>query len=62
MVRLGRHELTAVEHLSIDETVAAIEAVSGTDVDDVAREVFGGPTVIGAVGPFDDTDLERHVA
>ncbi len=62
MVRLGRHELTGVEHLSLDETVARIDAVTLQDVHDVAAEVLGGPFVIGAVGPFDDRDLERHVA
>ncbi|MDX1691322.1 MAG: pitrilysin family protein [Acidimicrobiia bacterium] len=61
MVRLGRHELTGVEHLSLDETVARIESVSLGDVRDVATEVFSGPTVIGAVGPFDSIDLERFV-
>ena len=62
MVRLGRHELTGVEHLSLDETVARIEAVTLQDAHDVAAEVLGGPFVIGAVGPFDAADLGRHVA
>jgi predicted Zn-dependent peptidase len=62
MVRLGRHELTGVEHLTFDETVERIEAVTGDDVRRVAGEVYGRPRVIGAVGPFSDLDLERHVA
>ncbi len=62
MVRLGRHELTGVEHLSLDETVARIEAVTLQDVHDVAAEVLGGPFVIGAVGPFDEIALSRHVS
>lgn len=62
MVRLGRHELTGVEHLSLDETVARIEAVTPEDVHEVAREVLAGPFVLGAVGPFDAADLGRHVA
>ena len=62
MVRLGRHELTGVEHLSLDETVAAIDAVTLEDVHAVAKDVFSGPFVIGAVGPFDASDLERYVA
>jgi len=61
-VRLGRHELTGVEHLSLDETVAAIDAVTLEDVHAVAKDVFSGPFVIGAVGPFDASDLERYVA
>jgi predicted Zn-dependent peptidase len=62
MSRLGRHELTGVQHLSLDETVAAIETVTLDDVHAVAKEVFSGPFVIGAVGPFDASDLEQFVA
>lgn len=61
MVRLGRHELTGVEHLSLDETVAHIDAVTIGEVHAVAKDVYGGPFVIGAVGPFDSVDLERYV-
>jgi len=62
MVRIGRHELTGVEHLTLDETVAAIEAVTLESVHTVAADVFTGPKVIGAVGPFDAADLEAHIA
>jgi predicted Zn-dependent peptidase len=62
MVRLGRHELTGVDHLSLDEAVARIEAVSLDEVHAVAKDVFSGPFVLGGVGPFDATDLERFVA
>jgi predicted Zn-dependent peptidase len=62
MVRLGRHELTGVEHLSLDETVASIEAVTLEDVHAVAKEVYSGPHVIGAVGPFDAPALEPFLA
>ncbi|HLA66441.1 MAG TPA: pitrilysin family protein [Acidimicrobiia bacterium] len=62
MVRLGRHELTGVPHLDLDETVAAIDAVTLDEVHAVARDVFSGPFVIGAVGPFDAADLEQFVA
>ncbi len=44
------------------ETVARIDAVTLQEVHAVAAEVLGGPFVIGAVGPFDALDLERHVA
>ena len=62
MVRLGRHELTGIEHLTLDETVARIEAVTLDEVHDVARAVFGGPLVLGAVGPFTAEDLEACIA
>jgi predicted Zn-dependent peptidase len=62
MVRLGRHELTGVEHLSLDEAVARIEAVTLDEAHAVAKHVYGGALVLGGVGPFDATDLERYVA
>jgi len=62
MVRLGRHELTGMEHLTLDETVARIEKVTLGEVHDVARLLYTGPFVLGAVGPFEGDDLERHVA
>lgn len=62
MVRLGRHELTGIEHLTLDETVARIEAVTLEEVHEVARAVYDGPLVLGAVGPFAAEDLEVHIA
>ncbi len=61
MVRLGRHELTGMEHLTLDETVARIDAVTLGEVHEVAKQVYGGPFVIGAVGPFSEGDLARYV-
>jgi predicted Zn-dependent peptidase len=61
MIRLGRHELTGVGHLSLDETVAAIDAVTPADVHAVAEEVFSSPRVLGAVGPFGAAELEQFV-
>jgi len=62
MVSLGRHESTGLEHLSLDETVARIEAVTLDDVHEVAQAVFAGPRVLGAVGPFTAEDLEPYIA
>jgi predicted Zn-dependent peptidase len=62
MTRLGRNELTGIEHLSVDEIVARIETVTEADVIDVVREAYSGPYVLGAVGPFDAEDLESYVA
>lgn len=62
MVRLGRHELTGLEHLTLDETVARIDAVTLDDVRAVAEDVYRGPFVLGAVGPFQASDLEEHVS
>ncbi len=58
MVRLGRDELIGAPHLTIDEQIARVEAVTAADVVQVARTVLSGPKVIGAVGPLEVDDLE----
>ena len=62
MSRLGRNELAGMEHLSVDEIVARVDAVTTEDVQSLAAEVFGGPKVIGATGPFEASELEPHTA
>ncbi len=61
MTQLGRQELTGVEHLSVDETVARIEALTHEDILDAAREVYAGPYVLGLVGPFEEADFVEIV-
>lgn len=61
MTQLGRQELTGVEHLSVDETVARIEALTQQNIVDAARTVFAGPYVIGLVGPFEEDDFKEFV-
>jgi predicted Zn-dependent peptidase len=61
MTQLGREELTGVEHLSVDETVAKIEALTRQDILDGARQVYAGPYVLGLVGPFEESDFEEIV-
>ena len=62
MVRLGRDEMVGAPHLSVDQRIERIEAVTLSDVQTVARTILGGPKVIGAVGPFEAGQLERHIA
>ncbi len=62
MVRLGRDELLGLEHLSVDERIERIDAVTREEVQAVAEEVLTGPRVIGAVGPFDANELEQYVS
>ena len=62
MVRLGRQELTGGEHLSVDERIARVNAVSEVDVQLVAQQMLSGPFVMGAVGPFEAADLQEFVA
>ena len=62
MNRLGRRELGGLEHLSVDEMLARYEAVTLEDVAEMAADLYRRPRVIGAVGPFDASDLEQHVS
>jgi predicted Zn-dependent peptidase len=61
MTRLGRSELVGLEHISVDDIVARVEAVTLDDLLDVSQ-VYAGPFVLGAVGPFDTDALEEFVA
>jgi len=61
MTQLGRQELTGVEHLSVDATVARIEALTHQDVLEAARLVYSGPYVLGLVGPFEESDFTEIV-
>ena len=61
MVRLGRDEINGSPHLSIDERIARIEAVTTDSVAEVAEAVFGGPRVMGVVGPLEPGEFDRWV-
>jgi predicted Zn-dependent peptidase len=61
MVRLGRDELSGMPHLSVDERLVKLEAVTLDDVQGIATDLFTGDRVIGAVGPFDEADLEPYL-
>jgi predicted Zn-dependent peptidase len=61
MVRLGRDELSGMPHLSVDERLVKLEAVTLEDVQGIATDLFTGQRVIGAVGPFDEADLEPYL-
>ncbi len=61
MVRLGRDEMIGAPHLSVDERIAMIEAVTRDDIAEIARTLLTGPQVLGAVGPFDGPELEGYL-
>lgn len=62
MVRLGRDEMTGMPHLSMDERLAKLEAVTLGEIKQVAGEIYGAPTrVMGAVGPFEIDDLDKYL-
>ena len=61
MIRLGRDELIGAPHLSVDERLAKVEAVTLDDIRTVAESLLTGPKVIGAVGPFGAADVEPYL-
>ena len=62
MVRLGRDELAGMPHISVDERLRRLEEVTLEDITAVAGDIYGGPVrVLGAVGPFDDGDLDSYI-
>jgi predicted Zn-dependent peptidase len=61
MVRLGRDEINGGTHLSIDQRIARIEAVTLDSVKEVAEAVYTGPRVMGVVGPLEPGEFDRWV-
>jgi predicted Zn-dependent peptidase len=61
MTRLGRGEVCGLPLLSLDEIMAAIDAVDHEAVAEVTRAMFGHDWSLAVVGPFDDRDLDRFV-
>jgi predicted Zn-dependent peptidase len=61
MVRLGRDELAGMPHLSTDERLEKLEAVTKEEVQKVAQELYRGDRLVGAVGPFEESDLEPYL-
>jgi len=61
MSRLGRTEIVGMEHISVDETVERISSVTNEDIMAVAKVAYGGPYIIGAVGPFGEDDLKEFI-
>jgi predicted Zn-dependent peptidase len=52
MSRLGKSELVYGELMTVDEVIAAIDAVTLDDVNDMAAELFIRPTSLAVIGPF----------
>ncbi len=62
MIRLGRDELASMPHLSTDERLKKLDAVTREEVQKVAKEMYTAERLIGAVGPFEESDLEPYVS
>ncbi|WP_406287091.1 M16 family metallopeptidase [Embleya sp. NBC_00896] len=58
MSRIGKSELVYGEHLSVDEVLARIGAVTAAEVHEVAKNLFAARPTLAVVGPFaDDADF-----
>ncbi|HVW82179.1 MAG TPA: pitrilysin family protein [Mycobacteriales bacterium] len=53
MSRLGKSELVYGELMTVDEVIAAIDAVTLDDVREVAADLFTRPTSLAVIGPYD---------
>ncbi len=60
MSRLGKSELVYGELMTVDEVLAAIDAVTLDDVCEVAADLFSRPTSLAVIGPYNKG--ERFVA
>jgi predicted Zn-dependent peptidase len=54
MSRLGKSELVYGELMTVDEILAAIDAVTLDDVHDLGFELLRGPAALAVIGPYDD--------
>jgi len=61
MSRLGKGELLYDELLTVDQVLAAVDAVTPDEVRAVAREVYGGRPSLAVIGPFADHDFSDFV-
>jgi len=61
MSRLGKNELLLRRQVDMDETIAEIDAVSLSQIDDLTKELFANPFSFVALGP-DEFPLTRPQA
>ncbi|HIW61067.1 MAG TPA: insulinase family protein [Candidatus Stackebrandtia excrementipullorum] len=57
MSRLGRGELLYGNQLSVDEVLRRVDAVTLSDVADLATEILSRPFILAVSGPFDGDDF-----
>ena len=62
MGRIGSQVATGARLLTVDETLARIEAVTLDDVREVAGRVLGRPRDLAVVGPFAPEEAERFTS
>ncbi|MDO8307293.1 MAG: pitrilysin family protein [Actinomycetota bacterium] len=55
MTRIAKSELHGDPLLGIDDLLGRVDAVTGDDVREVARDLLSAPTTLAVIGPFDET-------
>ncbi|MBD3297835.1 MAG: insulinase family protein [candidate division Zixibacteria bacterium] len=61
MHRLARHELYLGEHIPVEQTMKAVDRVTGKDIVDIARQVFSPDQLaLSIVGPITD-EIFDHI-
>jgi predicted Zn-dependent peptidase len=61
MSRLGKGELLYDELLTVDQVLAAVDAVTPDEVRAVAQDVYGGQPSLAVIGPFADHDFTDFI-
>jgi predicted Zn-dependent peptidase len=59
MSRIGKNELMLGKHISLDETISKIDAVTLEDVSALCKRIFSHPFAVSLVGPTDQP-LQRY--
>lgn len=62
MIRLGRTHVFGLPHLSLDERLARVEAITRADIAEMAGRNLTGPRVVGAVGPLSAGEFEGYLS
>jgi predicted Zn-dependent peptidase len=57
MSRLGKGELLYDELLTVDQVLAAVDAVTPDQIREVAAEIYGAQPSLAVIGPFADHDF-----
>jgi 4-hydroxy-tetrahydrodipicolinate reductase len=60
MSRLGKGELLYDEMLGVDDILHRVSSVTPDQVQEVARDILGGPMSLAVIGPFTDDDFTRR--
>jgi len=61
MSRIGKHELTHGEHVTVPELLARIEAVTVDEVRQLAGDLLNRPMCLAVVGPFAEDEFDGEL-